>query len=328
LRLQNLVSMHSDILQENIRPPLVIAGIPRTGGVFLHNLFCQSPDINCIRYHEALFPVVPGEIEFSLVDSESDPRVVQTKGGLKLLHWLRPLYQHMYELGPLVPFEEHQLGSYVFASTLYQDLYVNMTIYNEWWDRTDHVPMYEFIRRCLQVFQWQGTPSTNRKAATWLLKSPQNAEQMNAIWKVFPGAQFILTHRDILVAVKSHLNLVAYTGGTMNDDIDVHKLAQFWLKKIHTSLKQMESSMIEIPPENVHHIKFETMVQNATTALRKILGYGVDSRNDPLKAFNFSNDEQPIYKDETLFEYSLEPFNITEEEVSAIYRHYSQKGSP
>jgi hypothetical protein len=70
--------------------------------------------------------------------------------------------------------------------------------------RSSHlVPVYQWERRFLQHVQ-------NQRVTRWVLKAPDHAYALEALFSVFPDAVIIQTHRDPLQVLKSsiHLNWV------------------------------------------------------------------------------------------------------------------------
>ena len=57
LRVEALVRAHPEILAEEVRAPIVILGLPRTGTTHLHNLLSQDPGLRSLPYWEALEPI-------------------------------------------------------------------------------------------------------------------------------------------------------------------------------------------------------------------------------------------------------------------------------
>ncbi|MET0826479.1 MAG: sulfotransferase, partial [Acidimicrobiales bacterium] len=62
LLLTDLLARHPEIHDVEIRRPMIIAGLPRTGTTHLHNLLAADPALRSLPYWESLEPVpVPGE---------------------------------------------------------------------------------------------------------------------------------------------------------------------------------------------------------------------------------------------------------------------------
>jgi hypothetical protein len=71
LKMERDRQQHPDIAAEQIRQPLFITGLPRTGSTFLHGLLAQDP-ANCVPLHwEIRDPSPPPE----RATHETDPRI-------------------------------------------------------------------------------------------------------------------------------------------------------------------------------------------------------------------------------------------------------------
>ena len=57
LRLEDLYARHPEIADVEVRSPIVIAGLPRTGTTHLHNLVSADPTMRSLPYWESLEPV-------------------------------------------------------------------------------------------------------------------------------------------------------------------------------------------------------------------------------------------------------------------------------
>ena len=56
LLLTDLLSRHPQIHDIELEPPVIIAGLPRTGTTHLHNLLAAGPTFRVLRYWESLEP--------------------------------------------------------------------------------------------------------------------------------------------------------------------------------------------------------------------------------------------------------------------------------
>src|SRR6478609_2441182 len=61
LLLTEYVAQHPDVLEIDLVPPVVIAGLPRTGTTHLHNLLAAGPTFRTLPYWESMEPLpMPG----------------------------------------------------------------------------------------------------------------------------------------------------------------------------------------------------------------------------------------------------------------------------
>ena len=71
LRIHHCVKLHPEILQEEIRGPLVILGLPRTGTTKLQRLLGSSPHMQKLPFWKLLTPVPLDDVS----SNASDPRI-------------------------------------------------------------------------------------------------------------------------------------------------------------------------------------------------------------------------------------------------------------
>merc|ERR550525_610316 len=87
------------IRSQLIPAPIVIVGPPRSGTTFLHRAIALHPEVRFLPYFEALEPVAPAGLPPEEMGSTVDPRVFRTDMAMKIIHWLRPLFQQMHVMG-------------------------------------------------------------------------------------------------------------------------------------------------------------------------------------------------------------------------------------
>ncbi|PMX91753.1 sulfotransferase, partial [Pseudomonas sp. GW460-13] len=76
------------------------------------------------------------------------------------------------------------------------DSYANVPSYTDWLARQDRTQVYAFLKTMLQFLQWQKRQRGEAPAQRWVLKTPQHLHTLEILFRVFPGAQVVLTHRD------------------------------------------------------------------------------------------------------------------------------------
>ena len=63
LLITDLLARHPEIHEIEIRRPIIIAGLPRTGTTHLHNLLAADPDLRSLPYWESVEPVLPSSAQ-------------------------------------------------------------------------------------------------------------------------------------------------------------------------------------------------------------------------------------------------------------------------
>ena len=114
LLLTDLLARHPEIHDIELVPPVVIAGLPRTGTTHLHNLLAAGPTFRVLRYWESLEPF-PLAAE---VGVEPDPRLARTDLAVDFMGAAMPHFALMHEMTTQHVHEEIQLLANDFSSML------------------------------------------------------------------------------------------------------------------------------------------------------------------------------------------------------------------
>lgn len=185
LRLEAWREQHTEIDQQRIERPLIIAGLPRTGTTFLHQLLSQDSQFRSPRTFEIDRPVPP-----PLQDAlQNDPRVAEVQRGVDMIHRVVPHMQAIHPIAAHFPDECQQITFYQFASIGFQHI-MDVPSYRDWLLQRDYTADLAFHQRFLQHLQsaWM--------AGHWLLKSPSHVQYLPALLQQYPDAMLIHTHRD------------------------------------------------------------------------------------------------------------------------------------
>src|SRR5208337_3285078 len=178
-----------------IRSPLFITGMPRSGSTFLHELLAQDPANRVPHVYEVMFPVKPQ------VSAKCDPRIRRAAACLWMFRRLAPRADSVHPLRAETPQECVAMHSY----TLHSEEFITtcrIPTYEAFLHTTDCKPAYVWQNRFLQHLQLSGP------AGRWVLKSPDHAYGLEALFSVFPDARVVQTHRNPVDVLKSSIQLV------------------------------------------------------------------------------------------------------------------------
>ncbi|KAH9258062.1 hypothetical protein BASA81_003625 [Batrachochytrium salamandrivorans] len=220
---------------------VVIAGPPRTGSTHLLSMLCQHPSATCLTVAEAMDPVASHFLPPNWLLGWLDYRLWKNRLTMGVVQQLRPLIPIMQRLEALDPMEEMLLSSSFFGSIVHFAS-LHLPSYDRWFRETDHLEMELGVKRMLQIIQHQ----RGGKAKMWILKSPQNADQIGPKSKVYPNAQFVFTHRKSFPVMQSWVGMLAYTLGVHCDftQVDYSEFAE-------DLIAHQQWSQERILPENV-----------------------------------------------------------------------------
>jgi hypothetical protein len=263
LLVEDVIREHPEILGEEIARPIVIVGQPRTGTTHLHNLIAADPAIRSLPYWESLEPVLAKGERAAVAAGAPDPRRERTGAGLAFLDDAAPLFKRMHEMTVDHVHEEIQLLA-IGGSTMLAETMGVLPEWKTWYLEHDQTPYYEYLRRVLQVLQWQ------RGGTRWVLKSPQHLEQVGPLLAVFPDATFVFTHRDPVSVIASTATMMSYTARMSHDVVDPHLIGGYWSQRVEEMLNAGMRDHDLLPAQRTIDVKFDEFMADDVAMVQRI----------------------------------------------------------
>ncbi|MDH3211293.1 MAG: sulfotransferase [Myxococcales bacterium] len=209
LRVRDHRKRHPGVAEQEIRKPLFILGLPRTGTTVLFNLLAQDPGTRAPLSWEVQYPCPPPRADGSGADS----RIEKTQQQFANLSRVAPGLEAIHEFGAELPQECVAITGHEFMSVQFHILF-NVPGYQEWLDRQRFVPALQYHRRFLQHLQ------SERSGERWVLKSPGHLAVLADLLEVYPDARIVHTHRDPVAAMPSLASLSCSLRGIGSDAVD------------------------------------------------------------------------------------------------------------
>ena len=247
LLVEDQIRRHPEILRQEIRRPIAIAGLPRSGTTHLHNLIAADPNIRQLTWWEGLEPVAP--LDEQGRHFEIDPRWQRAAEGIEMQDRVMPHFMRMHVMGPDHAHEEIHLLA-VAGSTMFFEALVLSPTWRDWYLDHDQTPWYAYLKRILQVLQFL------RGGVRWILKSPQHLEQFGPLLTTFPDATFVVTHRDPVSITGSMATMSAYSSRLSRDPVDPVAVAQYWSDRIERMLRACVRDREILPAEQSVDVHF------------------------------------------------------------------------
>jgi hypothetical protein len=185
-----------------VKRPIFITGMPRSGSTFLHELLAEDPANRAPRVWEVMFPIP----KYAARSDTPDPRIRQAAACLWWFRRLAPQADAVFPMRAHTPHECVAIQSYSFLSEEFVST-CRIPSYEAFLRTADLRPAYHWQRRFLQHLQ-SGTAERH-----WVLKSPDHVYGLEALLAVFPDALIIQTHRDPLEVLKSSCHLTEVLHG-------------------------------------------------------------------------------------------------------------------
>lgn len=317
LRAEALVQRYPEILEQEVAPPIIIAGLPRTGTTHLHNLISQDASLRSLPYWESLEPVP--DCDDPRHPPDPDPRRKRCEQGLRLVHSAMPLFPLMHEMEPDARHEEIQLLAADFSTMLFESSYF-VPGYLRWYQQSDQTGAYQYLKRMLQILQWlDGRPRR------WVLKSPQHLEQLPVILRVFPKCSVVQTHRDPVQVTASLATMIAYGMRLGCGRIDPSAVGHYWAQRVEAMLRASVADRPAVPESQVTDVLFHEFMADEVGTVERIYAtagqpFGEDTRRGIER---YRADHQRGRKGR--IDYRLDAFGIDAQERRQALRFYSER---
>ena len=246
LLLNDLLARHPEIYDIELLPPVVIAGLPRTGTTHLHNLLAAATTFRTIPYWESVEPFpLPAEMRV-----EPDPRKARMDAAVEFMNAAMPLFPLMHEMTTEHVHEEIQLLANDFSTMLFETL-AYVPRWRDYYLGHDQTSSYQHLAVQLKALQFL------RGGRRWLLKSPQHLEQLRVLDAVFPGAIVVCTHRDPVPVALSMIAMLTYTARMHCAPVPVQEIAASWIDRLQTMLDALVHDRDVIPAESSTDVRFD-----------------------------------------------------------------------
>jgi len=307
---------HPEIRDEALAPPLVIAGLARTGTTLLHRLLSADPGLYAARWWEVRFPA-----PFPGTDwSGPDPRIAEAHAQVKWILENQPVLAAIHPWDAEGPDEEILLLEHSFLSWV-PESGANVPSYRAWLDQQDLRPAYRLLRRLLQFLQWQKRRRGER-AERWVLKAPMHLGFLDLLFESFPGACVIQTHRDPVETIPSLASFYFALWGLAAERPDPREVGRQCLARWSRALRRCLEVRSRLPEGSVIDVSYREVARDPLGAVRRIhaaLGRTLSPEAETaMRAWVAENprEHRPPH------EYAMETFGYTREALEREFAEY------
>ncbi len=314
-KIEQVLAADPQIEKAEIKQPVFIIGMPRTGTTIMHALLHEDPAHRSPLAWECLLPYpVPRPETYH--DNEQLNTIKKEFGQLfKLVpDFLMKHYMAADSPQECLGINAFDFNSYQFSAQLY------LPSYMDWFaHRADRLSTMRFHKRFLQYLQSGGVISER-----WLLKSPVHLMRLPEIFEVYPDARIVMTHREPSKVVASTASLISSVRSLYSDHEDPvrtgHEQAEIWSLYFKRFL---ESRRIMDKEDQIIDLKFEDFANDQIGTARKIYErFNWDLTEDTIQRFERFLFENPRDKNGLHF-YELDTFGLTKEGINEKFRDYN-----
>ena len=251
---------HPEVSEAPIERPVFILGMPRTGTTVLSYLMESDPANRSMLRWEAynvVPPAAPGALRSDprcLAEVEKDEMILKAAAKVAAAH---------FEPGD-GPTECVHLVAQDFRSLMLAVTNTTPT-YHDWLLFTDMESAFAHRKRVLQILQ-----STN--PGRWVLKMPSDSLFIRQLFKTFPDAKVIWTHRDPYKAFASSMNM----RGTSRPFSEIDENREYMRQYFPLQLALHLARPLEVSkerPADFYHLYYRDMMADPLGQVRKIYNW-------------------------------------------------------
>jgi hypothetical protein len=273
LLLADLRSRHPEIDDIELRSPVVIAGLPRTGTTHLHNLLAAAPTFRTMPYWESNEPFpLPSE-----AGVEPDPRRTRMDVAVSVINLLMPHFALMHEMTTDHVHEEIQLLANDFSTMLFETL-AHVPQWRDYYQAHDQTPHYQYLATQLKAMQFL------RGGDRWLLKSPQHLEQVPVLDRVFPDSIVVFTHRDPAPVARSMVAMITYSARMHRSPVPVAQIAAYWIDRLEQMLNALVRDRDTIGPDRSVDVRFDDFMADELGVAERVYALANEPFTDEVRA--------------------------------------------
>jgi hypothetical protein len=251
LRIERAFQLRPEIRDRQIRQPMLLTGLPRTGTSALFNLLAVDPDARPLLTWEGLFP---DPLDRPLAPGEEDPR----RAGLREFYARQRAKRADFDKIHFVDADNPEECVLLLAHT-FRDVQNGveplLSPYREWFEGQDLGEPYEYYRDLLKLLDWQ------RPGRRWLLKSPAHLWAVDALVDLFPDACIVQTHRDPLEILPSYCSMITALM-SIREHLDSREIGTSVLDHLATALDRGLAARDGAAVERFFDVDYRAFLEN------------------------------------------------------------------
>ena len=326
-RLRNNASLEAErrrcpeIAEQDIRQPVFIVGINRTGTTFLHRLMSRDPRFWTLRGYEYVEPVPAGGNYATPADPAEDSRIALAEELLNA-SGIVDMFKGVHHFDVNEPEEDLGLLRMAFAAwgaTIWFDI----PEFARWLANRDMLEMYAFHRRAMQNYTHQ---RRSGREGQWLLKAPFHLFELEALIATYPDALFIQTHREPAQFMGSWCSLVGQIRSLscpprQSEDLGAEQLE--FMSRMLDSMVKFRTNHPELEDRWLD-ISFYDLVQDPMHMVAHIYNrFGWSLEEEAVAAMAAWLEVQAVQRQsEKRHKYDLADFGLTRDKVDAAFSRY------
>ncbi|MCH2110065.1 MAG: sulfotransferase [Polyangiaceae bacterium] len=309
LRLEEEFKKKPELSQTELLPPVMIAGLQRTGTTLLHRLLASHPHTRSLPSWEVLNP---GPLPRDPENKRRKKLARQAEKGLQLI---APQFFAIHPIEADSVEEEVLLLELSFMSQTGEAI-MRVPSYAAWLEAQDQKPAYDYMVKVLKLMQAR-TPA----AKHWILKSPHHMEWLETAIAAMPELRIIQTHRNPEATVASFCSMVCHGQAVFSNQVNAHEVGRHWLKKIRR-LTERTLETRRRSPDRFIDLRYEDLVEDPQRELKMLhekLHWSIDENSQQALENELRHSRKGRFGQH---HYSLTDFGLTPNDIKVELQAY------
>jgi hypothetical protein len=309
MQVDDYIRKNPAVVEAPVERPVFILGLPRTGTTMLSYMLDADPaNRSMLRWeaYNAAPPAAAGALK-------TDPRCIAEMAKDEMMLKAAPQVAAAHFEPGDGPTECVHLVAQDFRSLM---LAVTTTVptYHDWLLFTDMASAFAHRKRVLQILQ-----TTN--PGRWVLKMPSDALFVRQLFKTFPDAKVIWTHRDPYAAVASSFGMRGGSRPMFEVDAGREYMRQYFpLQLALHAARPLEVSQER--PEDIYHCYYRDLVADPVSQIRQIYRWlgdeWTEAAEQGMRGWLVDNPQNKRGK----HNYSLEDWGLTRQDLEPYFSDY------
>jgi len=314
LKIVDYLKQNPQLLEAPVEKPMFVFGLPRTGTTLTINLLASDPGRRSYTRWEALNSVPPAPAS----DYKDDPRYIAEQQRIEMSMKYMPHLSAIHHEDADSPSECQFAMALSFCAQVFDSI-LDIPGYHKWFlHEADYEPAFRFQKMQFQVMQ-------QFRAGRWTLKNPWHPLFLDALTKVYPDAQLVMTHRDPLEVVGSACSLCATVRPIYSDNVDGRRVADILMETFDAMIERQAAFRARHGEDAIFDIDYAEQVADPIGQMKKLYSHFdepfTDETEAAMRGFMADNPKGKFGK----HAYTLEQFGVTEDEVKERYKDYRQQ---
>jgi len=259
LRMRALLAAHPEIHELEIREPIIVVGLPRSGTTHLVNLIAADSRLRSMPFWESRAPVA----EENPTRGPDDPRFIRCAQAWEQTQAVTPIIAALHPLNPEHIHEELELMLPDFSS-YNQEWVGRVPKWRDYYLAHDQRPHYAYLKTALKILQWYAPRDR------WVLKCPQHLEQLGPLTETFPDATFAVTHRDPVAVIQSAATMTCYGARLGYKTPRPDWYLEYWTTRIRQLLAASVRDRALLPEERTIDVRFDEFMADDFAMVERI----------------------------------------------------------